>query len=137
MKVFNVAKHSVLAEKIVIPQSLSDQSLGLLKYKTPTAMLLKTRFGVHTFGMRYPIDILILDNNLHVVAMKKNLKPNRIFVWNIKYKTVIELPAGTIEKTKTEINDLIHINKRSNVESFGTFTAKSTIKNLISKKADH
>src|SRR5260221_13089616 len=107
MKVINKTKQIVLAEKVVIPTSLLDQSLGLLKHKTPVAMLLKTRYGIHTFGMQYSIDILIVDETNHVAAMKKNLKPNRIFLWNFKHQTVIELPTGTIEKTNTQLTDII------------------------------
>jgi len=68
-------------------------------------MLLKTHFGIHTFGMGYPIDVLVLDKKNNVAAMKKNVKPNRIFLWNPKFQTVIELPAGTIKKTKTQLQD--------------------------------
>jgi uncharacterized protein len=107
MKVCNNTRKTVLAEKIVEPKTLWEQSLGLLKYKTPTALLLKTRFGIHTFGMKYTIDILILDKQNCVAVMKKNLKPNRIFIWNIIYETVLELPEDTIQKTKTEIGDII------------------------------
>ena len=107
MKVINKTRQTTLAENIIIPQSLLEQSLGLLQYKTPVAMLLKTHLGIHTFWMKYPIDVLILDRKNHVVAMKKNMKSNRIFLWNPKCETVLELPAGTIKKTKTENGDTI------------------------------
>jgi len=107
MKIINKTKQNLIAQNVIIPKTLLDQSLGLLKYKTPAAMLLTTRFGIHTFGMRYPIDILILDKQNRVAALKENLKPNRIFVWNFRYETILELPTGTIEKTKTETGDII------------------------------
>lgn len=107
MKIINQTQQKTLADSVIIPISLLDQSLGLLKHKTPTAMLLRTRYGIHTFFMRYPIDILILDKTNHIVAMKKNLKPNRIFIWNFKHNIVLELPAETIEKTKTGRGDII------------------------------
>ena len=72
-------------------------------------MLFKTRYGIHTFGMKYPIDIVILDNQNRVAVLKKAMEQNRIFLWNIKYETVLELPAGTIEKTKTQILDIVAI----------------------------
>jgi uncharacterized membrane protein (UPF0127 family) len=106
----NQTRKTILAENIIIPQSLLDQSLGLLKYKKPVAMLLKTRFGIHTFGMKYSIDVIIVDKKKHIVEMKESLKPNRIFVWNLKYSTVIELPEGTIKKTKTAITDILITN---------------------------
>ena len=105
MRTINQTKKTVIAENILIPTSLLDQSLGLLKYKKPRAILFKTRFGIHTIGMKYAIDVLILDKNNKVAAIKKNLKPNKIFLWNPKFQTVIELPSGTIEKTKTQLQD--------------------------------
>ncbi len=107
MTIINKTRRIILADNFIIPHSLLDKSLGLLKYKTPTAMLLKTHFGIHTFGMHYPIDILILDKKNRVIVMKENLQPNRVFLWNFKYETVLELPPGTIEKTETEIEDKI------------------------------
>jgi uncharacterized membrane protein (UPF0127 family) len=107
MKIINQTKQTLLAKQVVIPKSLLNQSLGLLKYKNPVAMILSTHFGIHTFGMHYAIDVLILDNDNFVVATKQNLKPNRIFLWNWKYKSVLELPARTIERSKTEIGDTI------------------------------
>lgn len=97
-----------ISQDVVVPTSLLDQSLGLLKYKTPVAMLLKTRFGIHTLGMRYPIDVLILDKQNRVVIIKENLKPNNAFVWNIKYETILELPPHTIKKTKTQSGDTLN-----------------------------
>jgi uncharacterized protein len=105
MKVVNQTKKTIIAENVVAPTSLLDQSLGLLKYKTPQAMLLKTHFGIHTFGMRYPIDVVILDKQNRVALVKINLKPNNIFIWDITQETVLELPQGTIEKTKTKLED--------------------------------
>src|ERR1700722_9537361 len=107
MKIINKTRKTTLAENIIVPKTLLDQSLGLLRYEKPIAMLLKTRYGIHTFGMKYPIDVLILDGHNQVVTIKNDLKPNNIFVWNIKYETVLELPPGTTEKSKTEIKDLL------------------------------
>ena len=108
MKIINHTRNIILAENVIVPKTLLDQSLGLLKHKTPVAMLLKTRFGIHTLDMHYPIDVVILDKQNRVVKLKENLKPNRTFLWNFKYETVLELPFGTIKKTKTEIGDILN-----------------------------
>lgn len=107
MKITNQTRKITIAEDIVIPTSLLDQSLGLLKYKTPVTMLLKTRYGIHTFGMRYAIDVLVLDKLNRVVSINENMKPNNIFIWNIKYENVLELPPNTIKKTETKLRDTI------------------------------
>jgi len=107
MKLFNNTKKTVIADDVIVPKTLLEQTIGLLKYKSPVAMLLKTRFGIHTLDMKYPIDVLILDKENKVVALKGNLKPNRIFLWHFKYDTVLELPVETIVRTKTQIGDKI------------------------------
>ncbi|HSX09804.1 MAG TPA: DUF192 domain-containing protein [Candidatus Saccharimonadales bacterium] len=112
MNVINQTQNTTLAENIIVPKTLIDQSLGLLKYKTPTAMILKSRFGIHTFGMSYPIDVLIVNKQNQVVTMNEHMKPNRIFLWNPTYETILELPAETIKKTRTKIGDALQFLKK-------------------------
>lgn len=79
---------------------------GLIGEKTPQAIIFNTRFGIHTFLIQFPIDVVILDKNRQVVALKRGLKPNRIFFWNIRFDTVIELPGGVLNKSKTQLGDI-------------------------------
>lgn len=96
--------------KVKYLKSFLGKSIGLLASGKAEPVLLKTRTGIHTFGMSFPIDILILDNHKTVVKLKENLNPNSLFFWNPVFETVIELPGGYIRKkgiekgTKLEIN---------------------------------
>lgn len=99
-------------KKTVIAKNFSKKSAfakikGLIGKKTAQAMVFNTRFGIHTFFLQFPIDVIILDRKNQVVKLKKGLKPNRIFFWNIKFETVIELPDKALEKSKTEKGDII------------------------------
>lgn len=76
---------------------------GLIGAPRPFGLHFKTRFGIHTFGLTFPIDVLILDKKNTVVVYKKNLKPCRFFFWQPKWDTVIELPSGTITKRRITI----------------------------------
>lgn len=67
---------------------------GLIGQKKIEPLFFQTRWGIHTFGVKKPIDVIILDDNHTVVAIKQNLKPNRIFFWNPKYQNVLELPIN-------------------------------------------
>ena len=89
--------------------NLREKIQGLIGEDKPYALMTETRFGIHTFGLKFPIDVLILNNENKVVSIRKNLKPNKIFLWNPMYKKVIELPRGTIEKEQIKINLLIDI----------------------------
>lgn len=80
---------------------------GLTGEKKAYPVYFKTHFGIHTFGVKFPIDVLILDDDSRVVRLAKNLQPNRIFIWNPKYNRVIELPSGFIEKKQIILGEKI------------------------------
>ena len=90
-------------------KNLKEKIIGLIGKDKPEALMIKTRFGIHTFGLKFPIDVLILNNKNKVASLKKYLKPNRIFLWSPKYKKVLELPAGTIDKKEIKMQDAIDL----------------------------
>lgn len=100
MVIKNETTGKTLADSAIKAKSWKDKAFGLILHKTPTTMLFQTRLGIHTFFMRYPIDVAIVDKDNKVRAIKENLKPNRIFLWNVTYDTIIEFPDGTLKKTK-------------------------------------
>jgi hypothetical protein len=61
--------------------------------------------GIHTFGMRFPIDAAYLDSHRRVVRVYKRLVPSRIAALSFRAKSVLELPAGTLEAARTEVGD--------------------------------
>lgn len=85
------------------------KSRGLISTHSPNPVFFKTRWGIHTFLMKYPLDIVIADSRFKVIKIKEGLMPNRIFIWNPKYLHVFELPAGTIRKEKISIGVTIKI----------------------------
>ena len=86
-----------------------DRIVGLLNAKKAYPVMIQTRFGIHTFGMRFAIDVLILDKNNKVVKFSKNLNPNQIFLWNPAFDKVVELPAGEIERKKIKIGSKLKL----------------------------
>lgn len=107
MKIVNKTKSEILHENAKIAQTRNEKMRGLLDALEADAMLFDTRWGIHTFGMKFPIDCAICDGDWRVRAIRENIIPEKFFFWNPKYKKVIELPAGTIARTKTEIGDCI------------------------------
>jgi uncharacterized membrane protein (UPF0127 family) len=64
---------------------------------------------VHMFGMRFSVDIAFLNREGRVLSMQHALKPNRVskLVW--RAEGVLELPAGTLESSGTQLGDLIEL----------------------------
>ncbi|HXE32126.1 MAG TPA: DUF192 domain-containing protein [Terriglobales bacterium] len=66
--------------------------------------------GVHCIGMRYPIDAVYLDANHRVIHIHSGLRPWRLGAIRPSAAGVLELPAGSVARTHTQIGDevLIH-----------------------------
>jgi uncharacterized membrane protein (UPF0127 family) len=88
--------------------SFKEMSLGLLDKASPSSLIFNTRWGLHTLGMKHPIDVIVLDSSGKIVRLK-SLKPNRIFTWNPKYSQAIEFPQGTIKKINLKKGDYLEI----------------------------
>lgn len=69
--------------------------LGLMGRRETRGLLLKDCNQIHTFFMRFPIDVYYLDKEGTVIRIERNIKPWRIrpLVW--KARSVLELAAGT------------------------------------------
>jgi uncharacterized membrane protein (UPF0127 family) len=86
-----------------------EKTEGLLAFAKPEPVIFETRFGIHTFFMKYPIDVLILDREGRVVKLKTYLKPFRIYFWNPYYNKILELPKGTIREKKIKLGDTLRV----------------------------
>ena len=103
----NVTKNTLISQNHDIANKFLDKAIGLLKQKSHPSLVIKTRFGIHTIGMKNSIDIIVLDRKNNVVGLRENLSPQRIFIWNPKFDTVLEMPSGIIKKSNTCLGDLL------------------------------
>jgi uncharacterized membrane protein (UPF0127 family) len=71
--------------------------------------------GIHTIGMAFPIDAAYLDASGRVVRAYHNLSPFRIGAISLRTRSVLELPAGTLSRTCTQVGDVLEF--RSNPAS--------------------
>ena len=96
--------------KIKIAKSFKDKLLGLMNKKDIDYGLLITNCkSIHTFFMLESIDVLLLDTNNRVLMINRNVKPNKILIFNNKNKTnILELPNNTSINLK--VNDIIDLN---------------------------
>ncbi|MDO8752147.1 MAG: DUF192 domain-containing protein [Candidatus Wolfebacteria bacterium] len=109
MTIINRTRSVVLSENVKEAKTYKEKKLGLLGSDGKTGLFMKTRWGVHTFGMKFPTDVLILDTKNRVVRYKRNLQPSRIFFWNPKHNQVIEIPTNLVGEETVEIGDEISI----------------------------
>ena len=63
--------------------------------------------GIHTFGMSFPIDAAYLDSSNRVLKLYHRLAPFRFAALMLRAQSILELPAGTLDQTRTEIGDVL------------------------------
>ncbi|RJQ26505.1 DUF192 domain-containing protein [Candidatus Parcubacteria bacterium] len=90
-------------------KDLKQKTIGLIGKDRAENIYFETRSGIHTFGLKFPIDVLVLDEKNKVVKLKEELIPNSLFFWNPKYKKVLELQPETISKQKIKTGSSINI----------------------------
>jgi uncharacterized membrane protein (UPF0127 family) len=111
--ILNKTKDCILANKVQTADTPVKRMVGLLGRKSLSqgeALIIKPCNSVHTFFMRFPIDVLFVDKNNLVVKTINNIVPFRISPISFRSKFVIELPVGTIQATKTFPGDQLIIN---------------------------
>lgn len=68
-------------------------------------LLIAPSRGVHMFGMRFPLDVLLLDGERRVRSVHVDLQPGRTTGMHRDVRYALELPVGTIESSGTETGD--------------------------------
>jgi hypothetical protein len=108
VQVRNPARGSVLAERCRMARSMRDRTVGLLGTSGLGAgegLWIERSPSIHMFFMRYPIDAVFVDADDRVVRIVEHLRPWRIVAWVRGARDCIELPAGSVRGTATQVGD--------------------------------
>jgi uncharacterized membrane protein (UPF0127 family) len=109
LRVTNRMRGSILATEAEIADTSRKRRIGLLQCERLTpgqGLWIIPCEGVHTFGMRFPIDVIFLDRNRRVLKVKENMQRGRISLC-LWAHSVLELPAGAIAGTATRPGDIL------------------------------
>ena len=112
--VYNKSKETFLAFRVRVADSIAGRLIGLLGRRSlepDSGVWIVPANAIHTLGMLFTFDVVMIDKNFKVVGFRELLKPFRIILPNLKAESVIELPAHTIFKSRTEIGDQLVIER--------------------------
>lgn len=104
----NVSRGTILGESIRVAESGLSRIVGLLGERELVpgdGLLIVPSQGVHTVGMLFAIDVVILDNDWTVLDVRKRMRPFLVTRIYFKAAAVLELPPGTAEHSGTRIGD--------------------------------
>ncbi len=114
VEIANVTRGTVLGSGIRVADTSWSRMVGLLgdsSLAPGSGLLIEPSSGVHTFGMRFSIDVIALDRKLRVVGVWEHLRPFRIAAVSLRTHKVLELPVGSIRRTHTQVNDQLALFK--------------------------
>jgi uncharacterized protein len=93
--------------RVKVAASWTQRLVGLLGTSTLSdgeGLWITPCQAVHTFFMRYPIDVVFLDDR-RAVLHQQTLGPWRFSAWKKGSRGILELPAGTLSRTGTMPGD--------------------------------
>ena len=111
---FNRTRQAYLATELSIAATHWSRLRGLMcaeagSFHEGQGLWIVPSRGVHTFAMRFPIDVLYLDEEKTVVHLEEDLKPWRVAPVRMRAASVIELPRTILHSTGTSVGDEIEI----------------------------
>lgn len=114
-QIVNKENNSLLASSARVAVSFFQRFAGLMLKKEIAygqALIFYRAASIHTFFMRFAIDILFLDRQMRVVRLVHSLGPWRMVFCRGAYASV-EMASGKIKQAGLKVGDRIEIKKDS------------------------
>jgi uncharacterized membrane protein (UPF0127 family) len=116
----NRNRGTVLGSNVRLADTPQSRRRGLLKrdgLEAGEGLWIFPTQAIHTFGMRFPIDVVFLDSSLLVKRVFRSLAPWRItpLVWGAR--SVLELPSGSLTSTGTTVGDQLQFSRNDEPQS--------------------
>jgi uncharacterized protein len=115
LKVTNANRKTTVMQSGKVADTMWTRLKGLIGVQHlihGSGLMISPCNSIHCMFMSIPIDVLYVDKENKVVGLTANMKPWRLgkMYWKAKY--VLELPVGTIVRSRTEIGDQLDLRER-------------------------
>jgi uncharacterized membrane protein (UPF0127 family) len=110
--IHNQTRSVEIAHSAEVARGPIRRGIGLMGRRGWThsdGLVLERCGSIHTFFMRMPIDVVYLDRDGTVLRADAAMPPWRVGPIVRRARTVLELPAGTIERTGTRKGDRLEL----------------------------
>ena len=112
--VYNQTRGTFLAFRVSVADSIMGRLVGLLgkkSLKPDRGVWIVPANAIHTFGMLFAFDVVMIDKDFRVVSVTEMVKPFRVILPKRRAESVIELPAHTIFQSRTQVGDQLMIDR--------------------------
>ena len=97
----------VVCERCDVADTILTRMRGLLGRRglpRGQGLLIEPTWSVHTWFMRFPIDVVFLDRDLTVLELRKDLRPWRAAA-RFRARSALELASGECDRLRLEVGD--------------------------------
>lgn len=112
--VYNKTRETFLAFRVKVADSLLGRLVGLLGRRSlqpDSGVWIVPANAIHTIGMLFSFDLVLIDKDFKVVGLRELVRPFRV-TWPQRHaESVLELPAHTIFRSRTQIGDQLLIER--------------------------
>jgi uncharacterized membrane protein (UPF0127 family) len=112
VRVTNITRDAVLAERAGFANSVASRAIGLMGQAAlpeGSGLVIDPCTSIHMFFMRFAIDVLYVAQDGSVLRVVSRLRPWRLGPIILRSRYVVELPAGTAERTGTSPGDKLRV----------------------------
>ena len=102
-----------MADRAEVADTSAKRRTGLLKHTglaPGEGLWIVPCEGVHTFAMKFTIDVVFLNRKHKILKIRPNMVKRRIAL-SLLAHSVLELPAGTLEETGTQRGDQLEFER--------------------------
>ena len=110
--VYNKTKETFIAFRVKVADSIIGRLVGLLGkrfLKPDSGVWIVPANAIHTIGMLFSFDVIMIDRDFKVVGLHELIRPFRITRPNFRAESIVEVPAHTIFRSRTEVGDQLVI----------------------------
>lgn len=111
-KLINLRNGREIASHVEVADTLVSRLVGLLgrsSLESGRALWIKDCGSVHTWFMRFPIDVVFLDSEMRAVRVHRGLRPWRVTPPTFRRLSAVELPAGALDEDAARKGDRFHV----------------------------
>jgi uncharacterized protein len=112
--VYNKTRETFLSFRVKVCDSMIGRMVGLLGRRSlppDSGVWIVPANAIHTVGMLFSFDLVLIDKNFKVVGLRELIRPFRITWPKGGAESVLELPAHTIFRSRTQIGDQLLIER--------------------------
>lgn len=111
-QLINQSKNVLLSSDLQKAFSLMARTKGLLGRESMehhSALWIKPCSSIHTYFMKFAIDVVFVDKNLKVTSVRQNVSPWKLLFSTLRSDSVFEFASGVITTDKVQVGDQLYV----------------------------